>query len=149
MRHFIFPFIFLFSFSLVFAFPALAQGDPQFQAPDTLEGAKEGVLNIGDKIAGAIPRAIARIWNNEVLPAWKAMAKWTKAEVWEKRVLPAFQIITDRVKELFGQEIQKRKPIIEQELEKEKQELKTEIKQQGENAAKSLWERFRALLRKE
>lgn len=119
------------------------------QAPDTIEGAKEGVLHIGDKIMAAIPRVIADIWNTQVTPVWKAMGEWVQEEAWEKRMLPALQTLTDTAKKLLGQQVEERKPIIEQELEKEKQELKEDIQRGGEQAGKSLWERFRALFNRE
>ncbi len=136
-------------FSSSFPISTFAQQDPKLQVPDTIEGAKEGVLNIGDKIIEAIPRAIAGIWNNKVIPAWKKMGAWIKTEVWEKRVLPAIQTIADRVKELLGKEVEKRKPIIEQEFEKEKEEFKEDIKQGLPDVKASLWDRFQALFHKD
>ena len=127
---------------------ALAQEQPQFQAPTTLEGAREGAVDIGDKIVGALPKVIARIWNNQMLPGWRQLGTWANEEIWQKRVKPAFQTVLDQTKTLLGQEVEKRKPIIEQELEKEKQELKEELERQGENAGKSIWERFKDLFRK-
>lgn len=144
VRHFIFLFIFL---SIVLPTFVLAQTDPIFQAPDTIEGAKEGVLSIGDKVMEAIPRAIARAWNEKAIPLWRQMGEWAKAEIWEKRVSPALQAIGDRVKQLLGQEVEKRKPIIEQELKKEKEELQGELKKQAQEAGKGLWERFLLLFR--
>ncbi|MBI2098464.1 MAG: hypothetical protein HYT49_02265 [Candidatus Wildermuthbacteria bacterium] len=146
MRHFTFLIIFL---SIVVPTFGLAQTDPVFQAPDTIEGAKEGVLNIGDKIIEAIPRAIAKTWNDEVIPLWRRMGEWIKAEVWEKRISPTLQTITDRVKELLGQEVEKRTPIIQQELEKEKEELQQELKGGAQGTATGLWERFRTLFHKD
>jgi len=146
VRHFTFLIIFL---SIIVPTFGFAQTDPIFRAPDTIEGAKEGVLNIGDKVMEAIPRAIAKIWNEEVIPLWRRMGEWIKAEVWDKRVSPALQTITDRAKELLGQEVEKRTPIIQQELEKEKEELQQELKGQVEKTGEGLWERFRALFRKD
>ena len=134
MRHLIFLFVFLF-----FAFPVFvsAQTDQKLQVPATLEQAKEGVLNIGDKVFAAIPGVVASIWENEVVPAWNAMWNWVKEEVWHKRVKPAFETLLDKVKGF--------QPFIEQEFEQEKQELKQDIKTYGKNAGKGLWERFQAL----
>ena len=50
---------------------------------------------------------------------------------------------------LLGEEVEKRKPLIEEELEQEKQEVKEEFKEQAGEAGKGLWERFRGLFREE
>ena len=147
MRHLLFFFILLSSITLpLFAF---AQEDPKFQAPDTIDAAKQGVLDIGDKVIAAIPGVIAGIWKNEVIPAWKAMLSWVREEVWQKRVKPALETLIDKIKEFFGREIEKRKPLVEQEFEQEKQELKQDIENYGKDAGKGLWERFQALFRDE
>jgi len=153
VRHFVFiPTFFILFLFFIFPVSALAQGDPVLHAPDTLQEAKEGTVNIGNKIGEALPGVITGIWNTQVIPVWKKMEEWTKTEVWEKRVLPVFQALLDRAKELLGQEIEKKRPIIEQQLEQEKQELKESIKQAGKDAGKGLprskaglWERFWAL----
>jgi gas vesicle protein len=106
---------------------SFAQKDPQLQVPTTIEGTKESLLNIGDQVIAAIPRAIASIWSNQVIPAWKGLGKWLKTEVWEERILPAF----------------------EQELKKEKEELRQDIEQAGKEAGKGIWERFQALFRED
>lgn len=144
MRHLIFLFAFLF-----FAFPVFvsAQEDPKLEVPETLGEAKEGFLNISDKIIAEIPKAIAGIWKNEVVPAWKAMGNWVQEEVWQRRVKPAFETLFDKVRELLGREIRERKPLIEQEFEQEKQELEEDIKTYGKSAGKGLWERFLGLFR--
>lgn len=136
---------------VIFALPVFvsAQQDQKFQVPDTIDEAKQGVLDIGDKVVAAIPEVVAGIWENEVVPAWKAMWDWVKEEVWQKRVKPALEILLDKIKELLGREIEKRKPLIEQEFEQEKQELKEDIKTYGKSAGKGLWERFQALFSEE
>ena len=126
-----------------------AQTESKLQVPETIDQAKEGVLNIGDKIIAAIPGAIVGIWENEVVPAWKAMWSWVKEEVWQKRVQPALETLIDKVKGFVGLEIEKRKPLLEQEFEQEKQELKEDIKTYGKSAGKGLWERFLGLFREE
>ena len=136
----------VFFLSSLFPAPALAQGAQTLQVPDTIEGVKEGIVGIGDRIARAIPGAIAGIWNNQVIPVWKRMWEWTKNEVWERRVSPALESFSDRVKTLLGQEVEKRKPLIELGLEQEKEELKEDIEEARKNLGKGLWERFWALL---
>ncbi|HCM36965.1 MAG TPA: hypothetical protein DIS53_03510 [Candidatus Wildermuthbacteria bacterium] len=130
-----------------FALPTsiFAQGDPIFRAPDTLEGVKEDVLNIGDKVLQAIPRIIGRIWSEQVLPAWRKMGNWAKEEIWEKRVSPALQTIGDRIKELLGREVEKRTESAQESLEEQGEELTGELREQTERAKQSIWERFKAL----
>lgn len=152
VRHFLFILVvFVSSLLFSFGFPstAFAQKDPVLKAPETIEETKQGILNIGDKIIQAIPTAVASIWANQVIPVWKAMGEWVKTEIWEKRVSPALQTLLDRGKTLLGQEVERRKPIVEQEFEKEKQEFKEDIKEVGKDTGKSLWERFQALFHNE
>lgn len=142
VRHLLFLAILL---SFTIPLFALAQEIPNIQVPDTIDGVKEGVLNIGDKIIAAIPGAIAGIWKNEVMPLWRTMWKWTEEEIWQKRVQPAFETILDKIRELLGREVEKRKPLIEQEFEQEKRELQEDIENTLPSVKKSLWERFQAL----
>ncbi len=143
MRHLVFLLILLSFITLPFF--TSAQKIPELQVPDTLDEVKEGALNIGDKIIAAIPGIIAGIWKNEVMPLWRTMWKWIKEEIWQKRVEPVFQTVLDKIKELLGREVEKRKPLIQQELEQEKQELKEDVKTYSEGVRKGLWERFLGL----
>ena len=63
-------------------------------------------------------------WENNI---WPKIAGWFKKEV-EPRV---------------KQEYEKRKPMLEQEFQKEKEELKQELPK----VSKSLWERFKELIK--
>ena len=146
VRHLIFLFILVIFVSPVFV---SAQTDPKLQVPDTLDEAKQGVLNVGDKIIAAIPKAIGNIWESEVVPVWKSMWNWVQEEVWQKRVKPALETLVDKVMEFLGKEVEKRKPLIEQEFEQEKQELKQDIKTYGKDAGKGLWARFLGLFSEE
>ncbi|OGG47033.1 hypothetical protein A2671_02155 [Candidatus Kaiserbacteria bacterium RIFCSPHIGHO2_01_FULL_49_13] len=150
VRHYLFFLVLLF-----FAFPPLAggfasaQADPKLQVPETLDDAKEGVLNVSDKIMAAIPGVISGIWEREVVPVWKSMWNWVQEEVWQRRVQPALETLIDKVMEFFGKEVEKRKPLIEQEFEQEKQELKQDIENYGKDAGKGLWARFLGLFSEE
>ena len=124
-----------------------AGGLPILEVPDTLEGVKEGTEKVGKEVAKVLPNIIQTIWQNEILPVWQNMLNWTNEILWQKYALPIIQQIGDRAKTMLGQEVEKRKPIIEQELEQEKEELKKELKIQSARAGQSLWERFKALLR--
>ena len=99
--------------------------------PKTVDEAKElgqKALEIGQK---ELPGIIEKIWKNEALPIWKKMYDWFLMNVWVK-VWPYAE-----------KEIEKRKPLIGEEFEKEKQELKEEAPGLG----KSLWQRFRDLIK--
>ena len=150
MRHLIFLFILAtFTFSPPAGGFASAQADPKLQVPETLDDAKEGVLNVSDKIIAAIPGVISGIWEREVVPVWKTMWSWVKEEIWQKRVQPALETLWDKIMEFFGKEVEKRKPLIEQEFEQEKQELKQDIENYGKDAGKGLWARFLGLFSEE
>ncbi len=104
------------------------------QLPETLEEAKE----IGEKAFGItkkeLPGILKRIWKEEVLPIWQKMDDWFKANIW-----PKIKAWFKREKE----EIEKRKLIIEEEFKKEKKEIKEELPKVG----KSLWEKFKELIK--
>ena len=101
----------------------------QLQLPEDMEGVegmREEALDIGKE---KMPEMIKNIYREDVLPVWRKMYEWFESHIWIK------------VKEVFGEEIEKRKPIIEQEFEKEKGGIKEEL------LDKSLWGRFRDLVR--
>ena len=100
-------------------------------SPETVEEAKElgkKALEVGEK---ELPGILQKIWQEDVLPIWTKMFNWFKDNIWIK-IWP-----------LAEEEIEKRKPIIEEEFEKEKEELKEEAPEIG----KSLWEKFKELIR--
>jgi len=136
---------------LLFPAVSLAQTDenefPLIEVPDTLEGVREGTEKVGKEVGAGLLISIQNIWHNEIVPTWRAMFFWTNENIWAKFVRPTLYEIGDSIKRVLGQEIEKRKPIIEEKLEKEKQELQQEIKTQTSQATRSLWERFKALLR--
>ena len=101
-----------------------------------------------------LPAILKKIWREEALPVWKKMGNWFR-NIWENYIKsslrnfwysylkPKIQSFLERVKEFLGKEVEERKPIIEEEFEKEKEELMEELP----GVTKSLWERFKALLR--
>ena len=136
--------------ALVPAISFSQSSDPtNLKAPETIEEAKEGILNIGDKVAEGIPGIVASIWEDEILPLAKKMATFAKEEIWERRLKPLGARLRQEIGNLLGEEVEKRKPLIEEELEQEKQEVKEEFKEQAGEAGKGLWERFRGLFREE
>lgn len=110
---------------------SLSQEPIKFQAPETMEEVKEiggKALEVGEK---ELPGILERIWKEEVLPIWKKMYDWFKLHIWAK-IWP-----------LAEKEIEKRKPLIKEEFQKEKEELKEEAPKVG----KSLWEKFKELIK--
>jgi len=100
------------------------------QAPQTFEEAK----TLAQKILFGLPEALKNPWQ-EALAIWNKMANWFK-NIWDSYIYPWFWNI-------LGKEVEKRKPEIQQEFEKEKQEMKEEIPK----ATKSLWQRFKELIK--
>jgi hypothetical protein len=96
--------------------------------PETLEEVKE----IGKKIEKEIPKMLEKVWKEEILPIWQKIYNWLKKTFWDPYLGP-----------FFKREIEKRKPIIEEEFKKEKEEMKEELPRVG----KSLWERFKELIK--
>jgi len=92
----------------------------------------EKVLKIGET---EIPRIAKKIWEEQVLPIWQGMYRWAKDHIWT-RFYSWFQ-------KVISPEIEKRKPQIKEEFEKEKEEARQEIPKVG----KSLWEKFKEIIR--
>lgn len=107
--------------------------------PETLEEAKE----IGERtIKGTIesfPKILERVWREEVLPIWRGMYNWAKKNFWDPYIWPSLK----KIESIFKKEMGERKPIIKEEFKKEKEELKEEAPKIG----KSLWERFKELIK--
>ena len=117
---------------------SFAQNQP-ISPPKTLEEAKEmgeKALETGQK---ELPGIIEEIWKEEVLPVWQKMYDWFKKNIWPKIESWFKKEVQPRAKE----EIEKRKPLIEEEFKKEKGELKEELP----GVTKSLWERFKELIK--
>lgn len=123
--------------------PNLILAQPPAQMPETLDEAKE----LGEKALEVskkeLPGNLERIWKEEVLPLWQKMYNWVNTKIWDRYIWPWLQNIWQKIKDIFSKEVEERKPIIEEEFQKEKQELKEEAPEVG----KSLWERFKELIR--
>ncbi len=103
------------------------------KTPETIEEAKKINQETAEALKKEMPGILERLWKERVIPVWEGMWRWFESKTtafWQK------------IQELFGKEVEKRKPIIEEELIKEKQEIKKELPEIG----KSSWERFRELL---
>jgi len=121
---------------------AFSEQPPSIQAPETLEEAREIGERAGKEIKEKLPGILEQIWKEEVMPIWRGMWQWFNG-VWNRHIGPRIEAIWQRIQELLGKEIEKRKPIIEEELEREKEELKKELPEVG----KSLWQRFKELIK--
>lgn len=106
------------------------------QPPENLEEAKElgqKALETGQK---ELPSILEKIWQGEVLPFWQKMWDWFQKNIWQPYIEPPLKT-----------EIEKRKPVIEEEFQKEKEETKESAKTEVVPALKSLWERFKELIK--
>ncbi|MFH1462427.1 MAG: hypothetical protein ABIG08_01935 [bacterium] len=123
---------------LFFSCFSFAQSEPQIKAPETVEDAKELGEKAVDVSKEELPGIVERIWKEEVLPVWQKMRDWFK-NIWLKVENWFEKHVYSWVKE----KIEKKKPEIQQEFQKEKEELKEEAPKVG----KSLWEKFKDLIR--
>lgn len=109
----------------------------QIQLPETLEKVKTRGLNILE----FFPQILREVWQ-EVLRIWKEMIRIGK-DVWSSFIGPKIKVLEQKIKDFLGKEIETRKPIIESEFKEEKTELKNEISK----STKSLWEKFKELIK--
>ena len=118
---------------------SFAQQDQEMQKlPETIEG---GTKTLGERILSSFPDALKKSWR-EFMTIWKTILGWFKS-FWYSYISPWFQNIWYRINSFFGREIEKRKPEIRKELEEEKEEIKEEVPKAG----KSLWQRFKELIK--
>jgi len=110
--------------------------------PETLEEAGEMGKGTGRKIIELLPNILEDLWENRVLSVWRKMWDFAK-NIWENYIFAYLQRIWEKIAAFLKKEIKKRIPIIKEEFEKEKEELKEEAPELG----KSLWERFRELIK--
>ena len=133
----VFCFLF-FVFYLILPSFSLAQTQTT-TPPETLEEVKE----LGEKALKTsqkeLPGILEKIWKEEVLPVWQKMYEWFKVNIWLKIESWLKREVQPRTKE----EIEKRKPLIKEEFKKEKEEMKEEVPE----VTKSLWERFKELIK--
>ncbi|MFH1894625.1 MAG: hypothetical protein ABH813_01860 [Patescibacteria group bacterium] len=124
--------------------PVLCLGQMQLlNQPQDLNEAKQvgkKALEVGKK---DIPGLIEKIWQDEVLPVWQKMFDWARVHIWENWLDSELNNLWQKVVKIFKEEADQRKPVIEEKFQKEKQELKEEAPQVG----KSLWEKFKELIK--
>lgn len=127
LRYFLMVLVMLGFLSFNFSF---AQ-EPNLKTPENFEEAKEIGENALETTKEELPGALEKIWQEDVLPAWKAMYDWFLNNIWSK-IWPWAE-----------EKIEEKKPIIKEEFEKEKEELKDEAPE----VTKSLWERFKEIIK--
>lgn len=114
------------------------QGTNEFpQPPETL---KEAEI-VGGKVLRLLPEVLKGVWQ-EALEIWQIMGEKVK-NFWNSYIWPWFQNIWQKILSSFGKEIKERKPSIEKEFKEEKEEMKEELPKVG----KSLWERFKEIIK--
>ena len=118
--------------------PAAAQGQ---QVPETIQEAQGFGLQFLQEIPGALQQA----WRTQAVPVFYSIGDWTM-NIWDGYVFPWVHGLWKNILALFGQEIEKRKPLIEEEFQREKQELQQEIKEKIPEPGKTLWEHIRGFL---
>ena len=118
----------------------------QIGPPETLEQAKEIAERAGQEIQFNLPDVLKKIWEEETLPIFQKIWSFIK-NIWDSYAWPNIKKLWQKITAPFIEEIEKRKPIIEEEFQKEKQVIKEEIKTELPKAGKSLWERFKELIK--
>jgi len=121
----------------------LAQITEPVSPPETLEEARKIGERTLETILKELPGILERIWKEEVLPVWKSAWNWAK-NWWRNTIWPWIRgFWEEKIKPPLGEEVEKRKGTIEEGLEREKEELKEEASKVG----KSLWEKFKELIK--
>jgi len=121
--------------SPVFSF---AQISPEVKLPGNFGEIKDAGL----RALGFIPELVRGIWDGFsgfCLNVWNFFKN-----TWNSYIFPFFDNLWQKT---LGKEIRERKPVIGEEFQKEKQEAKEEIKAGLPDTLKSLWERFKELIK--
>ena len=104
------------------------QGAPEI--PQTIEEAQV----VGKKVLEGLPGVFKE--------ALGGMLNWLK-DLWESYFFPFLRKIWQITINFLRKEVEERKPDIQEEFKKEKQELKEELPE----ATKSLWQKFKELIK--
>ena len=99
--------------------------------PKTIEEAKKIGENALETKGKEFSGIVKKIWQEQILPFWQKIWNWFKKNIWF------------RIEGWFKPEIEKRKEFFKENFEQEKEELKTEVPK----VSKSLWEKFKELIR--
>lgn len=98
------------------------------QVPEDFDQAQEEAQGFWENIKEEFIQNIKDIWNNQVIPFWQQILDWFEANIWPE----IYSWFNDGVR-----------PQIEEEFEKEKEQMKEELPE----VSKSLWERFKELIK--
>lgn len=123
-----------------FALASYARVD-QNQVPQNIEQLK----GAGAKFWSGFPGALRNI-GREIYDTW-IWATNKFISFWNASVQPWLVSQWSKVKSFFNREVEQRKPSVEQEFEKEKKEIKQEVKTEIPKAGKTIWEKFKELIR--
>ena len=152
--------ILLFSLSALFLWPllSLAQIQAPIKPPEDINQAKNLVEKTGKSVLERLPDAIREVWKTQVLPLWRRMWEWLKKfwdntagpylkNLWYSSVKPEIDKIIIKIKGIVWKKIEEKKPQVQEEFQKKKQETTKEIEQQMPNVTKTLWEKFRQIIK--
>lgn len=117
------------------------KGTVPVEAPATTEEAKSFI----SKILSFFPNALKKTWEAAKNILQKFFEFWSS--FWDNTVQPWLKGIWDKLLSFLGKEIEERRPAIKEEFEKEKEAMKESIKEEGIEVGKSLWEKFKDLIR--
>ena len=121
---------------------SLAQNQqPVVSAPETIEDAFGFVFSILKSMPQAIKEAFGSAWE-----IWRNVVGWLWMQ-WDNYIGSWIRGLWHSFLGIIGQEVEKRKPLIERELEKERQEVQQEVLEQTEKAGQNLWERLKGLIK--
>lgn len=82
----------------------------------------------------------------DILKIWGKMAD-IFSDWWNSYIFPWFKSLWQKIKAPLIKEMERRKPIIKEEFKKEEKQAKEEIKVETSKAGKTLWERFKELIK--
>ncbi len=122
-------------------FPSFSFGQPAerlISPPKTLEEIKAAGFNV----LKIFPEFLKDVWQGFLgycLKLWNFFEK-----IWNSYIYPFLHNLWQKT---IGKEIRERKPVIEEEFKKEKQEVREEIRTELPDTLKSLWERFKELIK--
>jgi len=111
--------------------------------PETMDQVKQ----LGEKALEVtktkLPGIFGDIWQNDVIPFYKKMFDWIKANLWDNWLGPWLKNLWSATVNIFKSEAQQRKPQVEQDFQTQKEQ----IKQEAPVVGKTLWEKFLELIK--
>ena len=137
-------YLFLFliiGFLLIVPYSLVLEAQDGFGPVKTLEEAK----TTGKKILTGFPGLLNRLWQ-DVIAFWQKVINLLKNFL-NSYITPWLQDIWQKIVFFLGKEVEQRKTEVQEEFEKEKEEMKEEIKREAPKIGKSIWERFKELIK--